>query len=285
VAWGRAPREGQLTEDDLDALSEAVRRQSGVILPPHNPVALTNLLSSVLRRFGLTDISALTAALRRDDEEISRAVAETLATSVSGFFRDPALFERFATQTLPRLLGDRAEARYLRIWCAACAAGQEAYSIAMLVAEARLKGVLEGWTIEIVATDFNTALVERAEAGLYSEAEMQGVSEERRATHFIPDGDDWRIRDAVRAMTGFRVFNLLDPCDGLGCFDAVFSRNVLIYFDAETAVAVLGRITKILAPGGVLMLGVGEGLRGFSGDLSAVAPGEYVRVAATEAGS
>jgi chemotaxis protein methyltransferase CheR len=235
-----------------------------------------NLLLPVLRQFGLADIPALSAALRQGNEALARAAAEALATSASGFFRDPAMFDRFAAQTLPRLLADRAEARHLRIWCAACAAGQEPWSIAMLVAEAGL----EGWTVEILATDFNATLVARAEAGLYGDLEMQGVSEGRRAAHFVPDGDAWRIRDALRGMLVFRTFNLLDPCDELGRFDAIFCRNVLIYFDTETVGVVLDRITNALVPGGVLMLGLGEGLRGFSGDLQSVASGEYVRPAA-----
>jgi chemotaxis protein methyltransferase CheR len=249
-----------------------VRLRSGVVLPPHNPEALANLLLPVLRRFGLADIPALSAALRQGNEDLARAVAEALATSASGFFRDPLLFERFAAQTLPRLLADRAEARHLRIWCAACAAGQEPWSIAMLIAEARL----EGWTVELLATDFNATLVARAEAGIYAEAEMQGVSEERRAAYFVSDGDAWRIRDALRAMAVFRPFNLLDPCEGLGRFDAIFCRNLLIYFDTDTAMGVLDRITNALAPGGALILGLGESLRGFSGDLQPVASGEFV---------
>ena len=164
----------------------------------------------------------------------------------------------------------------MRIWCAACAAGQEAWSIAMLIAEAGL----EGWTVEILATDFNTALVERAEAGLYAEVEIQGVSEDRRAAHFVPDGHAWRIRDELRATTVFRAFNLLDPCDRLGRFDAVFCRNLLIYFDTGTAGAVLERLANVIAPGGALILGPGETLRGFSGNLQSVASGEYVRTAA-----
>jgi chemotaxis protein methyltransferase CheR len=234
----------------------------------------------VRRQFGLADVPALTAALRLGNGDVARAVAEALATSASSFFRDSTMFERFATQTLPRLLADRAEARYLRIWCAACAAGQEAWSIAMLIAEAGL----EGWTVEILATDFNTALVARAEAGLYAEAEMLGISEDRRGAHFVPHYDAWRIRDTLRPMVVFRDFNLLDPCDGLGLFDAVFCRNVLIYFDTEAAATVLDSITNALAPGGTLLLGLGEGLRGFSGDLQSVAPGEYVRPAATGVG-
>ena len=256
-------------------LAVTVRQRSGVILPPHSSDALANLLSPVLRRFGLRDIPALSAALRQGNEDLSRATAEALATSASGFFRDPATFERFAAQALPRLVADRAGARHLRIWCAACAAGQEAWSIAMLIAEAGLKD----WTVEILATDFNPALVERAEAGRYSEAEIQGVSDDRRAVHFVPDGNAWRIRDELRAMTVFRTFNLLDPCDRLGRFDAIFCRNLLIYFDTETAGAALERITNVMAPGGALILGAGETLRGFSGDLESVAPGEYVRTA------
>ena len=255
-----------------------MRRRSGVILPPHNPEALANLLLPVLRRFGLADIPALSATLRQGNEAVAHAVAEALATSASGFFRDPAVFEAFAAQTLPRLLADRAEARYLRIWCAACAAGQEPWSIAMLIAEAGL----DGWAVEILATDFNATLVARAEAGLYGDVEMQGVGEGRRVAHFVPDGDAWRIRDTLRGMMVFRSFNLLDPCDALGRFDAIFCRNVLIYFDTETAGAVLDGISKALVPGGVLMLGLHESLRGFSGDLQSVAPGEYVRPAARD---
>jgi len=254
--------------------------RSGVVLPPHNPEALANLLLPVRREFGLADVSALMAALRQGNGDMARAVAEALATSASGFFRDSAMFERFAAQTLPRLLADRAEARHLRIWCAACAAGQEAWSIAMLIAEAGL----EGWAVEILATDFNTALVARAEAGLYAEAEMLGVSEDRLGVHFVPDGGAWRIRDTLRRMVVFRNFNLLDPCDGLGRFDAVFCRNVLIYFDTGAATTALERIANALAPGGALLLGFGEGLRGFSGDLQSFAPGEYGRPAAVGVG-
>jgi len=254
--------------------------RSGVVLPPHNPEALANLLLPVRLQFGLADVSALMTALRQGNGDMTRAIAEALATSASGFFRDSAMFERFAAQTLPRLLADRAEARHLRIWCAACAAGQEAWSIAMLIAEAGL----EGWAVEILATDFNTALVARAEAGLYAEAEMLGVSEDRLGVHFVPDGGAWRIRDTLRRMVVFRNFNLLDPCDGLGPFDAVFCRNVLIYFDTETATTVLDRMADALAPGGALLLGPGEGLRGFSGNLQPVAPGEYIRPTATGVG-
>jgi chemotaxis protein methyltransferase CheR len=261
-------------------LAETVRLRSGVVLPPHNPAALTNLLVPVRRQFELADVPALMAALRQGDGDVARAVAEALATSATGFFRDPAMFERFAAQALPRLLADRAGARHLRIWCAACAAGQEAWSIAMLIAEVGL----EGWTVEILATDFNTALVVCAEAGFYTEAEMQGVSEHRRAAHFIPDGDGWRIRDALRRMVVFRPLNLLAPREGLGRFDAVFCRNILIYFDTETAARVLDRIANALAPGGALLLGLGEDLRGYSGNLLPVAPGEYLRPAATDVG-
>ncbi|MEO7691035.1 MAG: CheR family methyltransferase [Sphingomonas sp.] len=269
-----APGESPLTEDHLDVLSATVRRRSGVILPPHNSVALANLLAPVLRCFELPDMSALSAALRQGNDDVERAVTEALATSASGFFRDPSLFDRFDARTLPSLLADRAEARHLRIWCAACAAGQEAWSIAMLISEAGL----DDWTVELLATDFNATLVARAEAGIYTEAEMHGVSADRRAAHFAPEGDGWRIREELRGKVVFKPFNLLDPCDGLGRFDAIFCRNLLIYLDTGTAAAVLDRITDVLVPGGALMLGPGESLRGFSRDLQSVVPGEYVRV-------
>jgi len=158
--------------------------------------------------------------------------------------------------------------RRLRIWCAACAAGQEAYSIAMLLDEAKLAD--RGWTIELIASDINATMIERAREGVYSQHEVQqGLPIRKLVSNFAQEGTNWRISESLRRMVDFRVFNLLDPYDWQGEFDVVFCRNVLMYFDAGTRVSVLERMGEILADDGVLLLSPNETISDFKAGLAA----------------
>jgi hypothetical protein len=131
---------------------------------------------------------------------------------------------------MPALLAARAREKRLRIWCTACATGQEPYSLAM-----SLKGfgaALAGWRIEIVATDLSNDVLDKAKAGIYSQFEVQrGLPIQLLVKFFAQVGDAWQIVPEIRAMVKFRPLNLLNDFSALGTFDLVFCRNVLIYFD------------------------------------------------------
>jgi chemotaxis protein methyltransferase CheR len=265
-----------MTEDEFKFLAQTVRRRSGIVLPPHKTRFIAGQLAPVLRRFGFRSVEALIAELRHGRETLARAVAEALTTNESSFFRDRTAFDQFRDLILPKLVAARASTRRLRIWCAACAAGQEPYSVAMLLDDTRLAG----WNIDLIATDFSAEMIARAEEGLYSHFEDQsGLAISRLVAHFSQEGGSWRIHESLRRMVTFRQFNLLDSYGWLDDLDVVFCRNVLIYFDRKTKVSVLDKISEILTPDGALMLGHAESVRGHSDVFAPVedAPGTFVK--------
>src|SRR5579871_2342821 len=169
------------------------------------------------------------------------------------------VLRRFGFRTVGALIHELRHARdkRLRIWSAACAAGQEAYSIAMLLDDRKL--LAKGWTIDLIATDFSSEMIARAEAGLYSPYELQrGLTIRRLVAHFDREDRGWRIHENLRRMVTFRTFNLLDSFGWLDDLDVVFCRNVLLYFDQKTKASVLEKITETLVPDGVLILGHAE---------------------------
>jgi chemotaxis protein methyltransferase CheR len=267
-----------MTEDDLAFLSRLVRRRSGLVLPANKNRFIAGQLSPVMRRFGFRTIDGLIAELRHGRDTLARAVTEAMTTNESSFFRDKSAFEHFRDLVLPRLLEDRAQSKRIRIWCAAAAAGQEPYSIAMLLDDARL--VSKGWNIDLIATDLSAEMIARAEEGLYSHFEVQrGLAIRRLVAHFTQEGGNWRIHENLRRMVTFRQFNLLDSYGWLDDLDVVFCRNVLMYFERKTKIDVLDKIAEVLAPDGALILGHAESVRGLSDVFVAVdhAPGTFVK--------
>ena len=249
--------------DDFAYLARMLQRRSGLVLGQPKRHQIENRLAPVIRRFGLKDIAALVDELRHGREALARAVTETMTTNESSFFRDRASFEQFHNAVLPELIRARKKTKRLRIWSAACSAGQEPYSIAMLLNEMNLQQ--EGWHIDIVATDISAEIIERAAQGLYSHFEVQrGLPIRHLVENFVQEGSNWRVSEHLRRMVTFRSFNLLDSFGWLDDIDAVFCRNVLMYFDQRTKADVLDKMAEVLAPDGYLMLGSVETTQGLS---------------------
>jgi chemotaxis protein methyltransferase CheR len=252
-----------MNSDDLAFLAQIVRRRSGLVLTRNKPGFVAGQLAPVMRRFGFRTVDGLIAELRHGHEKLAREVTEALTTNESSFFRDRHAFEQFRDLILPQLVEARASTKRLRIWSAACAAGQEAYSIAMLLDDARL--VAQGWRIDLIATDFSAEMIGRAEDGLYSHFEVQrGLPIRRLVAHFTEENGNWRVSESLRRMVSFRQFNLLDSYGWLDDLDIVFCRNVMMYFDQKTKTQVLDKIADILQPDGALVLGHAENVRGVS---------------------
>jgi len=243
--------------DDFSFLAQMVRRRSGLVLPSQKAPLIEGRLANVMRRFGFSSMSALILELRHGRDTLARAVTEAMTTNESSFFRDRAAFDKFRDVVLPPLLAARAKSKRLRIWSAACAAGQEPYSIAMILEDLKLQQ--KGWSVDLIATDLNPEMIARAEEGIYTHYEVQrGLAIRRLVAHFTQDNGNWRIDESLRRMVSFRQFNLLDSFGWLDDLDVVFCRNVLLYFDQKTKASVLERISDILQPDGALMLGHAE---------------------------
>jgi chemotaxis protein methyltransferase CheR len=267
-----------MDQKDFAFLAELLRRRSGLLLTQQKAHLVESRLAPVMSRFGFKNSAALVRELHHDHEALAIAVIEAMTTNDSAFFRDRKTFEEFRDIVLPELLVRRAADKRLRIWCAACAAGQEPYTIAMILDDHNL--LAQGWTIDLIASDLNSQMVARAEEGLYSQFEVQrGLPIRRLVRNFTQEGANWRISEKLRRMVRFRTFNLLDSYGWLMEVDVVFCRNVLMYFDRKTRISVIDRVGDMLAPDGALLVGPTESISGLTTDFLQTdeAPGLYYR--------
>lgn len=250
-----------MTVSDYDFIRKLLKQRSGLALSAEKLYLVESRLMPIARRRGFANLSELTRQLRVGlDEALIVDVVEAMTTNETFFFRDRIPFDHFKSFIMPQLLASRANAKRIRIWCAAASTGQEPYSIAMLLEE---RADLSDWRIEIVATDISNDALERATSGLYSQFEVQrGLPIQSLMQHFKQEGEQWRIGKKLRDRVNFRQINLLSDFSKLGTFDVVFCRNVLIYFDRETKLDVLGGIGKIITGDGYLVLGAAETMVG-----------------------
>lgn len=237
----------------------ALESRTGIALDADQQYLAESRLSPIMRTRGFPSLLELVDVFERDDDPtLVKEVIDAMTTNETLFFRDKSTFDNFRDDVLPKVMARRSEERSLRIWCAACSTGQEAYSVAMtLDQEAR---ALRGWSLEIMATDLSTTAVEAARGGAYSQFEVQrGLPTAHLLRYFHREQENWRINEHLRARIEFRDFNLLWDFAPLGDFDVIFCRNVLMYFEPETRRSVLLRLKKALKPGGYLFLGASEG--------------------------
>jgi chemotaxis protein methyltransferase CheR len=251
-----------VTGPDFDFVADLLKKRAGIILTADKTYLLESRLAPLARKEGLPSIDDLITVVRtRREERLIGQVVDVMTTNETFFFRDKTPFEHLR-ELLPALAATRTGGR-IRIWCAACSTGQEPYSIAMMLdQQPKLTG---GVPVEIVASDISERVLERARLGLYTQFEVQrGLPIQLLMQYFTQQDDSWRISERLRANVAFRKHNLIEPAAALGKFDIVFCRNVLIYFDGPTKVAVLSRIAEQLNPGGSLILGAAESLVGFT---------------------
>jgi chemotaxis protein methyltransferase CheR len=248
-----------MSDTVFNDIARAIRDVSGLELSPSQGYLLNSRLAPILRERRLGGLDDLARRLTTSEGPLlAREMAEALTTNETSFFRDDTPFRHLGEHTLPMLDAARPPGQPLRAWSAACSSGQEAYSIAITASTIRLARPLD-----ILGTDLSAAVVERARAGRYSAFEVQrGLSPEHLARWFRPDGDGWRVEEELRRRCRFQVANLLHDLSGLGTFDIVLLRNVLIYFDPPTKERVVTACARRLQRDGVLYLGSTETLIG-----------------------
>lgn len=240
---------------DAAYLAQLLKRRTGIAINPSKTGQIASRLAPVARRFGFKNTDELMRDLPNARESLVRTVIEAMTTNDTWFFRDRAPFEQFREIVLPDLMSRRVRSKKLRIWSAATSAGQEAYTLAMILSEADL----DGWTVELLASDINGECIARAKEGLYTSFEIQrGLGVKRLVTYFTQEGENWRVSENLRRMVKFRTFNLLDDYGVFGEMDVIFCRNVLLYFEPQTKVRILDRLADTLAPDGYLVVGTAE---------------------------
>ena len=258
----------------FDAIVTALKARSGLALGADKDYLVQARLEPILKRRALSSLAVL-ADKMRTDPSLEREVVEAMTTNETLFFRDGRPFDHLRDIMLPALHADRPKGMKLRIWSAAASTGQEAYSLAMLVSE--MGSALGGRMIEIVGTDIAREPLARASRGLYSQFEVQrGLPAKLLVKYFTKQEGGWQISDKLRDMVKFCEWNLLSDLSGLGRFDIIFCRNVLIYFDQPTKIRTLEAISRQLASDGVVYLGGAETVLGLNSGLSPVATGHGI---------
>jgi len=260
-----------MTSADFAFIAAFLKERSGLIITQDKMYLLETRLASILRDNGLSSLAALVEMLRQPGgTKVKDLVVDAMTTNETSFFRDSHPFEALRKSIIPGLIERRAASRSLRIWSAACATGQEPYSLAMMLKDHF--PVLGGWKVEIVATDLSPTVLERAREGVYSTFEVQrGLPIQMLVRHFDQQDSNWKIKPELRQTITFRALNLLEDFAVLGQFDVVLCRNVLIYFDQPTKTRILAAIARRIVPDGVLLLGGAESVFGLSDAFAGIA--------------
>lgn len=242
----------------IKTLQRFLVQNAGLALDVNQAYLAESRLLPVAQSNGFPSVDMLLGQLQSGfNPALAQAAVEAMTTHETLFFRDRSLFDQIRAHILPKLMRARADSRRLRIWCAACSTGQEPYSLAILLEEEASK--FDGWEVEIVATDVSHAAIAAARDGLYSQFEVQrGLPIQILLRYFSQEGDRWRLSAALRDRVSFRQHKLIRDCSGLGAFDLVLCRNVLIYFTAGMRRDVLARVSRQVAGSGYLALGASE---------------------------
>lgn len=253
-----------MESSEFQFLAHLLMEQSGLSLGAGKEYLLEARLVPLAQSWGLSSISELVAELRRGNRVLESAVVEAMTTNETLFFRDRTPFDELRDRLLPPLISARHVRRELRIWSAAASTGQEPYSLAILLYDS-FPELISGWRIEIIGTDISTQALTRAQAGVYSQFEVQrGLPIQLLLKHFTQTADGWRIKDELRSWVRFKKLNLKDSFSFLGKFDVIFCRNVLIYFENDLKKNILDRMARQLAEDGCLFLGAAESVIGIT---------------------
>jgi chemotaxis protein methyltransferase CheR len=271
----------RLVDDRQFARFQAlVHREAGIWLSPVKRALLVGRLARRLRELGLGSYRKYYDLVASDPAELVRML-DCLTTNETHFFREPRHFAFLAGEVYPRwhaeaLAGSRP--RSIRVWSAACSTGEEPYSLAMSLLRAFPPG--SGFEIEILATDLSTRALDRARAATWPIAKAREIPAADLRSFMLrgvgSQAGQMRAGPEIRGLVRFARLNLNDSSwPGLGTFDLVFCRNVLIYFAPATKEQVVGRLLRHVGPAGLLFLGHAESLSGMSHSVRSVLPTVY----------
>ena len=250
-----------MDEASFATLAKLVKGQTGIVLSDRKRDLVQGRLARRLRALGLPDYGAYCALLQSPEGERELGpMINAMTTNVTRFFREPHHFDMLRGEVIPACL--EAGGTRFRLWSAGCSTGEEPYSIAMTLAAAS-RGA--SWDARILATDIDSDVLARAAAGRYEAQAADAIPAEYRRRYVgRVDDEQIEIHPDLRPMLTFKQLNLMHGWPMRGPFDAIFCRNVVIYFDKETQCDIFGRFADLLSPGGWLFIGHSETLHGVS---------------------
>lgn len=253
-----------LSDREFNRVKARVYQEAGISLSDAKRTLVVSRLGKLVRALQLNSFDAYLDHLERQGTPAdAQDFINALTTNLTRFWREDHHFEHLEGY-VRQLMGQRprlgANGRpKLRIWSAGCSTGQEPYTIALGLLAAFPE--LKRWDFRVLATDIDTNVVAKAAGGVYPEAELNGLTHERTALFERAGAGQVQIPMAVRELISFKPLNLMNnPWPMHGPFDAVFCRNVAIYFDKKTQGELFARLGAILVPDGFLYIGHSENL-------------------------
>ncbi|MBI4938042.1 MAG: protein-glutamate O-methyltransferase CheR [Nitrosomonadales bacterium] len=260
-----------INDQEFSQFQKLIYQLAGINLSPAKKALVSGRLAKRLVQYHLDSygdyFGLLTAG--HNPEELQVAV-DLLTTNETYFFREPRHFDFLRT----RILSRHKPGNPFRVWSAACSSGEESYSIAMVLADHLGDGP---W--EVMASDICTRVLEKARIGHYSMDRIEGISREHLSRYCLKgiglQENTLLVDKRLRSRVNFIQVNLSQPLPGLGVFDVIFLRNVMIYFDQETKRQIVQRMLPLLKPGGHFLIGHSETLNGVSDALHPLGPSIY----------
>lgn len=262
VTNGAADRDFGYRREHFGFIAELIHRRTGIALGRGKEDLVYSRLCRRLRQLGLSSFAEYRALLSGPDGETELEYAvNALTTNLTRFFREPHHFVHLRGMLEGSWREMLCHRRRLRIWSAGCSTGEEAYSIALEVA--RVLPSIGPCDAKILATDIDSRVLDTARRGRYPVAAIGQIPPDLRSgTYLERDHQGFGFVSAVKGLVHFKYLNLVEPWPMKGPFDAVFFRNVAIYFDAPTRASVLTRVIDLIGPGGFLYVGHSESLYG-----------------------
>jgi chemotaxis protein methyltransferase CheR len=254
--------EPALSSSDFALIREIAYSAAGIVVREHKEAMIRGRLMRRVRELGLASVSEYCSRLRNGGlEQEMGHLLNVLTTNHTAFFREAHHFEHLGAEALAALCPEGvARTERLRIWCAAASSGEEPYTIAAMVYA--FAGGVSFRDLKILATDIDTEVLAKGEAGVYPRAALEALppAQQQALVHTAHDSDRVRMSDRLRQMIAFRRLNIIEPWPMAGPFDIIFCRNMLIYFDPPTKQDIVARMSALLRPGGYLYLGHAEAL-------------------------
>ncbi|MDJ1007083.1 MAG: protein-glutamate O-methyltransferase CheR [Paracoccaceae bacterium] len=246
-----------MPQDVFTGLAALAHSEAGLLIPASKRALVQSRVARRLRALGLTSFRDYLGVVQSEDgADERRNMVSVLTTNVSSFFREKHHFDTLAAMA-PELAAKARAGGRVRIWSAGCSSGQEAYSVAMTLLDADPD--IGKRDARILASDIDPAILEIARRAEFDATQAAGVPTALQTRYFEQaEGDVQRVAAPVRALVTFRELNLLQPWPMKGRFDAIFCRNVVIYFDEATQLALWPRFRALLADGGLLFVGHSE---------------------------
>ena len=258
-----------LTDREFERIKARVYRVAGISLSEAKRTLVVSRLYKLVRALGLQTFDSYMDFLEtRGTGQNAQDFVNALTTNLTRFYREDHHFDHLVYYVGGLIETTHGVRPRLRIWSAGCSTGQEPYTIALALLDAFPE--LQRWDFRVLATDIDTNVLAKAAAGVYPESELAGLSPERTRPFERPGDGTIRIPAAVRERISFLPLNLIGPWPMRGPFDAIFCRNVAIYFDKATQADLFGRFRGLLAPGGFLYIGHSENIGAGAADFRLV---------------